>query len=109
MAKQTFNNTESGAVVRGKITGNFDELYLLSLKWCSNVAIGSSGLSVLTSLTGSGTSGAIKKADVFYNTTSSTVLKAPDGVSFIAAGTWIIALQDSPTLIGHFSFINSLL
>lgn len=92
-----------------KIKNNFTELYLLTFKWCGNVAMSSNNLATLTGATGSGTAGAIKKADVFYNTASSTSLTAPDGSTLINAGNWIIALQDSPTLIGHFSFIPSTL
>ena len=79
------------------------------LKRCADVAMSSNSLATLTSATGSGTSGAIKKNDMFYNTASSTTLKCPDGVTLIFAGTWITALQDTPTLIGHFSFVPSTL
>jgi hypothetical protein len=92
-----------------KINENLTELYLLSVKWCTNVAMSSNDLATLTGATGSGVGGAIKKADAFYNTAASTSLTAPDGASLIPAGCWIIALQDNPTLIGHFSFVTSIL
>jgi hypothetical protein len=78
-------------------------------KKCGNVAMSSNSLLTLTGATGSGTSGAIKENDMFYNTASSTTLKGPDGLSLIPNGCWIIALQDTPTLITHFSFIPSML
>jgi hypothetical protein len=81
----------------------------LSLKWTGNVAMSSNTLATLTGASGSGSGGAIKKADMFYNTAASTSLTAPDGASLIPAGCWIIALQDTPTTIDHFSFINSIL
>jgi hypothetical protein len=90
------------------INDNFAELYLLTFKWCGNVALGNT-LSNLTGASGSGSGGAIKKADVFYNTLASSSLTAPDGSSLIPVGCWMIALQDTPTTINHFSFVNSVI
>jgi hypothetical protein len=117
MAKQfvdigTVANDHTGDTLRDafdKTNDNFTELYTWTLKWVGNVAIGGGSLSVLTGATGSGSGGALKKADVLYNTVSSTSLLAPDGASVIPAGSWIVVLQDSPTLISHFSIVTSLL
>lgn len=100
---------EDANEVKDAFNSNADELYLLTFKWCGNVAMSSNNLATLTGASGSGTGGAIEKADVFYNTAASTSLTAPDGASLIPAGCWIIALQDNPTLIGHFSFVTSIL
>lgn len=79
------------------------------LQWVGNVAIGATGLSALTGATGSGASGVILKGNVFYNTVAATTLVSPDGLTLVPAGCFIVALQDSPTLVTHFGFIPTMI
>lgn len=56
---------------------------------------------------GSGTTGVIKKGNIFIASNDSTSLLGPDG-NVILKGTWIVALQDSPTLLAHWGFLISI-
>lgn len=97
--------------VNKQITNLLRKRYTLInvFQWVGNVAIGSTGLSALTGATGSGASGAILKGNVFYNTVAATALLSPDGLTLVPAGCFIVALQDSPTLVTHFAFITTMI
>lgn len=56
---------------------------------------------------GSGPTGLIKKGNVFIASDDSASLLGPDG-NIILKGTWIIALQDAPTLLAHWGFLISI-